>query len=67
MKVFTLIVTVLAIALIVFNATKVNLEAPFKDESVVALILIVASLCVIILMQLLRLSKSVAKKTKYKN
>ena len=67
MKVFTIIITVLAIALIVFNATKVNLDTPFEGESVVALILIFASLCVIILLQILRLSKAVVKKTKYKN
>jgi uncharacterized protein YhhL (DUF1145 family) len=67
MKVFTIIFTILAIALIIFNATKVNLKTPFEGDSVIALSLIVASLCVIVLLQILRLSKSIAKKTKYRN
>ncbi len=67
MKIFTIIVSILAIALIVFNATKVDFNEPFQGDSVIALILIVASLCVIILLQVLRLSKKVAKKTRFKN
>ncbi len=61
MKIFTLIFTVIALGLIIFNITQVNWDAPFEDDSVVALITIFTSLCAIILLQILRLSKRVAK------
>ena len=61
MKIFTLIFTVIALGLIIFNITQVNWDAPFEDDSVVALITIFTSLCAIILLQILRLSKRVEK------
>ena len=67
MKLFTIIVTVLAIVLIGFNMTRINLDAPFKGQSVVALITIFASLCAIALLQVLRLSKKVNQKLKANN
>ena len=62
MKIVTIIFTVIAIVLIGFNITQVNLDAPFEGQSVVALITIVASLCVIALLQILRMSKKVVQK-----
>ncbi len=67
MKVFTIIVTLVAIALIVFNITQINMDAPFDGDSVVALITILAALCAIVLLQVLRLSKRVEKKLKGRN
>ena len=64
MKLFTIIFTVIAIALIGFNITQINLENPFEGESVVALITIFAALCAIALLQILRLSKKVDQKLK---
>lgn len=61
MKVFTLILSLIAVALIIFNATKLNFEALFKGESQIALITIIASLCVIVLLQILRISKKIEK------
>lgn len=66
MKMFTLIFTIVALAIIVFNITKVNFQAPFKGESIVALITIFALLCGIILLQILRLSKRVEHQLKNK-
>lgn len=64
MKIFTIILSVIALGLIVFNVTLINLEAPFTGESVVALITILASLCVIVMMSILRVSKSIEQKVK---
>ena len=61
MKIITSILTVIAIALIIFNTTKLNFEALFKGESQVALITIVAALCAVILLQIFRISKKIEK------
>jgi len=67
MKMFTLIFTVVAVVLIVFNATKINLETPFEGDSSVALISILGLLCGVVLLQILRLSKRVTQQLKKKN
>ncbi|MCB0382191.1 MAG: hypothetical protein KDD05_02460 [Psychroserpens sp.] len=67
MKFFTIISTIIAIALIGYNVTQINIEAPFEGQSVVALITIFASLCAIVLLQVLRLSKKVDQKLKNNN
>ncbi|AXO81064.1 hypothetical protein DZC78_11940 [Olleya aquimaris] len=64
MKIFTYIVTVLAIALIVYNSTKIDFSALFSNESIVALITILASLCAIALLQILRISKKIEAKSR---
>lgn len=67
MKPFTIIFTVVALALIVFNATKINFEALFEGESIVAIITILALLCGIILLQILKFSKRISDQLKNKN
>lgn len=64
MKLFTLILSVIAIALIIFNATKLNFEALFQGESYTAVLTIIAALCAIILLQILRISKKIEKLSK---
>ena len=64
MKVFTIILSVIALALVIFNATKLNFDALFEGESQTALITIVAALCAIILLQILRISKKIEKLSK---
>ncbi|WP_179009179.1 hypothetical protein [Winogradskyella forsetii] len=59
MKIFTLILSVIAIALIIFNATMLNFEALFEGKSQTAIITIVAALCALILLQILRISKKI--------
>jgi len=66
MKYFTLLVTIVALALMIYNATKLDFENLFEGKSIVALITIFASLCAIILLQVLRLSKRVDQKLKGK-
>lgn len=64
MKLFTLILSGIAIVLMIYNATKINFDMLFQGESVVALITIFASLCAILLLQILRISKKIEKKSK---
>lgn len=64
MKILTIIISVLALALIVFNFTKVNFESPFEGESMIALITILAALCAIVMMLILRVSKRIEEKVK---
>ncbi|WP_339751268.1 hypothetical protein [uncultured Winogradskyella sp.] len=61
MKIFTIALTIIAIALIIFNATKLNFEALFEDESYTAILTIIVALCAIILLQILRISKKIEK------
>jgi uncharacterized integral membrane protein len=67
MKIFTILLSVIALGLIAFNATKLNFDALFEGESIIAIITIVASLCVIILMQILRASKRIEQLSKRNN
>lgn len=64
MKILTLVITVIAFALIAFNITEVNLNAPFEGDSIVALITIVAALCAVLIMFILLTSKRIEQKVK---
>ncbi len=59
MKLFTIIASILALALIIFNATKLNFSALFEGESFTAILTILAALCALILLQILRVSKKI--------
>lgn len=59
MKILTTVLTVIAIALIIFNATQINLNKPFEGDSFTAILTILAGLCAVILLQILRLSKKI--------
>ena len=67
MKNFTKIFTIVALLLIVFNVTKISLKTPFEGDSIIALISILALLCAIVLLQILRLSKRVEQRLKNKD
>jgi len=64
MKKFTIILSIIALGLIIFNFTKVDFNTPFKGDSIIALITIVASFCVIFMMGILRASKRIEQKVK---
>lgn len=64
MKIFTIILSILALGLMIFNFTQVNFDAPFKGDSIIAIITILASLCVIVMMAILRTSKKIEQKVK---
>ncbi len=61
-KILTLILLVLAIALIAFNVTLVDFKDPFEKNSGIALIGIIASLCAIVLILIFNASKKIKDK-----
>ena len=61
-KTVTIILIILALALIVYNATLVDYEQPLEGKSVIALIGIVAALCAIVLLLIFLTSKKIQKK-----
>lgn len=67
MKILTIIISLIALGLIGFNLTQVNYDAPFQGKSIVAVITIVASLCVILMMMILRVSKRIEQKVNKQN
>ncbi|ALJ05325.1 hypothetical protein APS56_09395 [Pseudalgibacter alginicilyticus] len=67
MKITSITLIVIAIIFIGINATEINFDTPFKGDSMIAIITIVASLCVILMMLILRTSKRIEQKFKNKN
>ncbi|MCL5126970.1 MULTISPECIES: hypothetical protein [unclassified Algibacter] len=64
MKILTVVFSILALGLIIFNFTEINLDNPFQGQSMIAIITIVALLCVILMMLILRVSKRIEQKVK---
>jgi len=64
MKIFTLILMIIAFSLVVFNLTLIDFENPFEGNSMVALIGIAASLCAIFILLIFRMSKKIEEKLK---
>lgn len=61
-KTLTIILIVLAVALIAYNVTLVNFENLFEGNSIIALIGIVASLCAVVLLLIFMTSKKIQDK-----
>jgi len=64
MKIFTFILHIIAIALIIYNATKLDFDGLLEGESMIALITIIAALCAILLLQILRISRKIELKSR---
>lgn len=64
MKYITIIFTILALGLIAYNFAELDFDNLLEGQSIIALITILASLCAIALLQVLRLSKRVDHKLK---
>lgn len=67
MKYFNILVTLIAVVLIIYNTTMLDFNDLFEGQSIIALITIFASLCAIVILQVLRLSKKVDQKLKGKD
>jgi uncharacterized integral membrane protein len=61
-KTVTVVLVILALALIVYNVTIVDFNDPLGEQSIIAVIGIVASLCAIILLLILLTSKKIQDK-----
>lgn len=64
MKIFRFILILLACALLIYNATKLDFDALFTGESLVASITVLAAGCAIILLLILQTSLRIRKKIK---
>ena len=64
MKIFTYIIIALAFGLIIFNVTQLDFANLFEQESMIALIGIVAVFCAIIILLIFRMSKTIEDKLK---
>ncbi|MGB1269545.1 MAG: hypothetical protein ACPG45_07380 [Flavobacteriaceae bacterium] len=62
MKIASIILSIIALGLIVFNITKVDFNAPFQGESTIALIEIIAALIALMLLAIFTISKRIEKK-----
>lgn len=62
MKIFTNILLVFAVALIIFNVTRLNFNQLLEGDSMYALIGIVASFCAVLILVIFRMSKAIEKK-----
>ena len=67
MKILTIVLSILALALIAFNFTQIDFSNPLEGQSAIAIITIVASLCVILMMLILRVSKQIEQKVNGRN
>jgi len=61
-KTLVVILLILAVGLITYNATLVNYQQPLEGKSVIALIGIVAALCAIVLLLIYLTSKKIEEK-----
>lgn len=62
MKIVSIILTIIAIGLIIFNITNINFNAPFEGESTIAIIEIIAALIALTLLAIFTISKRIEKK-----
>lgn len=66
MRIIIPIFILIALALLIYNITRINFDAPFAGDSSIALIGVVGSACAIVLLLILYLSRKIAKKQKGK-
>ncbi len=64
MKVFSLVLIFIALALVVFNITLLDFNNLFAENNKVAFIGIIASFCAVLVLLIFRMSKIVEQKTK---
>ncbi|MBT8206130.1 MAG: YdgA family protein [Eudoraea sp.] len=61
-KTVIIILLILAVGLIAYNATLINYQQPLEGKSVIALIGVVAALCAIVLLLIYLTSKKIEEK-----
>jgi len=64
MKIFIYLLIIIGLGLIIFNATKLDLESPFIGDSAVAAIGILAAACAVLLMIILKVALNVKRRKK---
>jgi uncharacterized integral membrane protein len=64
MKIASIILSIIALGLIIFNITNIDLNSPFKEESAIAIIEILAAIIAILILAIYTISKRIEKKVK---
>ncbi len=64
MKIATYIISVIALAIGVFNLSKINFDSLLKGDSFTALITAIAAGCAILIVTVLRISKKIDRLSK---
>jgi len=62
MKIVSIILSIIAVGLVIFNITKINFSNPLQGESTVAFIEIIAALIAIMILAIFTISKKIEKK-----
>jgi hypothetical protein len=62
MKIFTTLLIFLALALIIFNVTRLNFNNLIQGESFYALVGIAASFCAVLILLIFKMSKEIERK-----
>ena len=61
MKIATYIITAIALIILIFNVTKIDLEAPLENESYTAVITSIAAGCAILIATLIRVVRKIER------
>jgi hypothetical protein len=64
MKIFTTLLILVAAGLIAFNITLLDFQNPFKGDSLIALVGIVAAFCAVLILLIFKMSKKIEEKLK---
>lgn len=62
MKIVSIILSIIAIGLIIFNITNIDFNTPFQGESTIALIEILAAVIALLILAIFTVSKRIEKK-----
>jgi hypothetical protein len=62
MKIASIILSIIAIGLIIFNITNIDFNNPFEGESTIALIEILAAVIALLILAIFTVSKRIEKK-----
>lgn len=66
-KTLNIVLIVMALLLMAYNVTLIDFEKPFKGNSTIAIIGVIAPLCAILLLLIYRTSKKIQEKIGRKN
>ncbi|GGD82158.1 hypothetical protein [Planktosalinus lacus] len=64
MKYFKILLSVIALALLVYNVTMIDFSNITEKTSIIAIIGVVACICVLLLLAILHISQKIEKKVK---
>ncbi len=66
MKAITYVLSLITLVFVIFNITKIDYNNPLEGDSMIAVITVVAGLCAILLLTILRISKKIEATVKKK-